>query len=54
MTEHLALYSQMGYTEFDRRQHGDACLVYLRKSLSRSAPKATSDRLSAESTQRRA
>lgn len=54
MTENLALYSWMGYTESDRRQHGDARLVYLRKSLSGSPPKATRDRLSAERTQRRA
>jgi ribosomal protein S18 acetylase RimI-like enzyme len=35
MTENLALYSRIGYVEYDRRQHGDACLVYLRKPLGR-------------------
>jgi ribosomal protein S18 acetylase RimI-like enzyme len=33
MTENLALYSRAGYLEYDRRPHGDACLVYLRKRL---------------------
>ncbi|MDQ3759634.1 MAG: GNAT family N-acetyltransferase [Actinomycetota bacterium] len=33
MSENLALYSRLGYAEFDRRQHGAACLVYLRKTL---------------------
>jgi ribosomal protein S18 acetylase RimI-like enzyme len=33
MTENLALYSRVGYVEYDRRLHGDACLVYLRKEL---------------------
>lgn len=33
MTENLALYSRIGYVEYDRRLHGDACLVYLRKKL---------------------
>lgn len=33
MTENLALYSRIGYVEYDRRFHGDACLVYLRKQL---------------------
>jgi ribosomal protein S18 acetylase RimI-like enzyme len=33
MTENLALYSRIGYVEYDRRQHGEACLVYLRKTL---------------------
>jgi ribosomal protein S18 acetylase RimI-like enzyme len=33
MTENLALYSRIGYAEYDRRLHGDACLVYLRKPL---------------------
>ncbi len=33
MTENLALYSRIGYVEYDRRMHGDACLVYLRKRL---------------------
>jgi ribosomal protein S18 acetylase RimI-like enzyme len=34
MTENLALYSRIGYVEYDRRAHGDARLVYLRKPLS--------------------
>jgi ribosomal protein S18 acetylase RimI-like enzyme len=33
MTENLALYSRIGYVEYDRRLHGGACLVYLRKKL---------------------
>jgi ribosomal protein S18 acetylase RimI-like enzyme len=33
MTENLALYSRVGYAEFDRRPHGDDYLVYLRKGL---------------------
>ncbi len=33
MTENLALYSRIGYVEYDRRLHGEACLVYLRKKL---------------------
>jgi ribosomal protein S18 acetylase RimI-like enzyme len=33
MAENLALYSRIGYVEYDRRLHGDACLVYLRKEL---------------------
>jgi ribosomal protein S18 acetylase RimI-like enzyme len=33
MTENLALYSRSGYVEFDRGQHGDAWIVYLRKKL---------------------
>ena len=33
MTENLALYSRIGYVEYDRRLHGDARLVYLRKQL---------------------
>ena len=34
MVENLALYSRIGYVEFDRREHGDAHIVYLRKQLS--------------------
>jgi ribosomal protein S18 acetylase RimI-like enzyme len=34
MSENLALYERIGYVEYDRRLHGDACLVYLRKRLS--------------------
>jgi ribosomal protein S18 acetylase RimI-like enzyme len=34
MSENLALYSRIGYVEFDRRPHGDANIVYLRKQLS--------------------
>ena len=33
MTENLALYARIGYAEYDRRLHGDALLVYLRKKL---------------------
>jgi ribosomal protein S18 acetylase RimI-like enzyme len=33
MTENLAMYSRAGYVEYERRHHGDACLVYLRKRL---------------------
>jgi ribosomal protein S18 acetylase RimI-like enzyme len=33
MIENLALYSRIGYVEYDRRLHGEACLVYLRKEL---------------------
>jgi ribosomal protein S18 acetylase RimI-like enzyme len=33
MVENLALYSRIGYVEYDRRLHGDACLVYLRKKV---------------------
>lgn len=34
MTENQALYSRIGYVEYDRRRHGDATVVYLRKQLS--------------------
>lgn len=33
MTENLALYSQIGYVEYDRRPVGEAHLVYLRREL---------------------
>jgi ribosomal protein S18 acetylase RimI-like enzyme len=33
MTENVALYSRIGYVEYDRRLHGEARLVYLRKEL---------------------
>jgi ribosomal protein S18 acetylase RimI-like enzyme len=33
LVENLALYSRIGYVEYDRRLHGEATLVYLRKSL---------------------
>jgi ribosomal protein S18 acetylase RimI-like enzyme len=33
MTENLALYSRIGYVEYDRRLRGDAPIVYLRKRL---------------------
>ncbi len=33
MAENLALYARIGYVEYDRRLHGEACLVYLRKEL---------------------
>ncbi|HEX2126909.1 MAG TPA: GNAT family N-acetyltransferase [Thermoleophilaceae bacterium] len=33
MTENRAIYSRAGYVEYDRRRHGGAWLVYLRKRL---------------------
>jgi ribosomal protein S18 acetylase RimI-like enzyme len=33
MTENLALYSGIGYVEYDRRSHGEFSLVYMRKRL---------------------
>jgi ribosomal protein S18 acetylase RimI-like enzyme len=33
MVENLALYERIGYVEYDRRPHGDARIVYLRKDL---------------------
>jgi ribosomal protein S18 acetylase RimI-like enzyme len=33
MVENLALYSRIGYVEYDRRSHGEARIVYLRKQL---------------------
>ncbi len=33
MTENLALYSRLGYAEYDRRRRGEASIVYLRKQL---------------------
>jgi ribosomal protein S18 acetylase RimI-like enzyme len=33
MVENLALYSRIGYVEYDRRLLGEARLVYLRKNL---------------------
>jgi ribosomal protein S18 acetylase RimI-like enzyme len=33
MTENLALYSRIGYVEYDRRRVGAAGLVYLRKNV---------------------
>ena len=33
MTENLALYSRIGYVEYDRRSRGDFSLVYMRKHL---------------------
>jgi ribosomal protein S18 acetylase RimI-like enzyme len=33
MAENLALYSRIGYVEYDRRMHGGARIVYLRKML---------------------
>jgi ribosomal protein S18 acetylase RimI-like enzyme len=35
MTENLTLYARIGYVEYDRRSHGEANLVYLRKDLGR-------------------
>jgi ribosomal protein S18 acetylase RimI-like enzyme len=36
MTENQALYARIGFVEYARRQHGDACLVYMRKELTKS------------------
>jgi len=33
MTENQALYSRIGYVEYDRRSQGDFALVYMRKRL---------------------
>jgi len=33
MTENIALYSRIGYSEYDRRSQGGFSLVYMRKSL---------------------
>jgi ribosomal protein S18 acetylase RimI-like enzyme len=33
MTENLALYSRIGYVEYDRRPIGETSLVYMRKQL---------------------
>jgi ribosomal protein S18 acetylase RimI-like enzyme len=33
MTENIALYSKIGYEEYDRRSQGEFSLVYMRKSL---------------------
>jgi ribosomal protein S18 acetylase RimI-like enzyme len=33
MVENLVLYARIGYVEYDRRLHGEARLVYLRKQL---------------------
>jgi ribosomal protein S18 acetylase RimI-like enzyme len=33
MTENLALYSKIGYVEYNRRSQGDFSLVYMRKYL---------------------
>jgi ribosomal protein S18 acetylase RimI-like enzyme len=33
MVENLALYTRIGYVEYERRLHGEARLVYLRKQL---------------------
>jgi ribosomal protein S18 acetylase RimI-like enzyme len=33
MVENLALYRRIGYVEYDRRQHGAAVIVHLRKAL---------------------
>jgi ribosomal protein S18 acetylase RimI-like enzyme len=35
MTENLALYSRIGYVEYDRRSQGDFSRVYMRKHLGR-------------------
>ena len=33
MTENLAIYSRIGYVEYDRRSQGEFSLVYMRKHL---------------------
>jgi hypothetical protein len=33
MTENLAIYSTLGYIEYDRRSQGGFSLVYMRKHL---------------------
>jgi len=33
MTENLAIYSKLGYVEYDRRSQGEFSLVYMRKHL---------------------
>ena len=33
MTENQALYSKIGYVEYDRRSRGDFSIVYMRKHL---------------------
>jgi ribosomal protein S18 acetylase RimI-like enzyme len=33
MSENLALYSRIGYAEYDRRRYGEASIVYMRKEL---------------------
>jgi hypothetical protein len=33
MTENLAIYSRIGYVEYDRRSQGDFSLVFMRKHL---------------------
>jgi ribosomal protein S18 acetylase RimI-like enzyme len=33
MTENLAIYSRLGYLEYDRRSQGEFSLVYMRKHL---------------------
>jgi N-acetylglutamate synthase-like GNAT family acetyltransferase len=37
MTENLRLYSRIGYVEYDRRQHGDAHIVYCASSRAHAA-----------------
>jgi ribosomal protein S18 acetylase RimI-like enzyme len=38
MTENLALYSRIGYVEYDRRSQGGFSLVYMRKQLGSARP----------------
>lgn len=33
MTENRALYTRIGYVEYDRRRHSDTYIVYMRKQL---------------------
>jgi dihydrofolate reductase/GNAT superfamily N-acetyltransferase len=41
MTENLALYSRIGYVEYDRRSQGEFSLVYMRKNRQRTKMDAT-------------
>ncbi len=47
MSENLALYRRIGYHEYDRRRHGDATLVYMRKPLEHDAAERARARLDA-------
>lgn len=37
MVENLALYERIGYVEYERRQHGAAHIVHMRKALAAEA-----------------
>jgi ribosomal protein S18 acetylase RimI-like enzyme len=43
MTENLALYSRIGYVEYDRRSQGGFSLVYMRKQLGGTGPASTGE-----------